>query len=584
MWSRAAQFDSLQAAGLALRRLEALFFSQESLIGYRIVLPGSVLQRSDNVILVAAICPGVMPDTMYEIDRIHEAMWENGGILIELPDTIIDRMRLDVADRLATMLVEGPPPAPNLMFLSTMDHLVGLDMQREEPLVVTSHAKCRDCGQVRHKIARLNLCQECWEKIKPSVRREWREIKDRRKLRESVDDHLAEQKRQREAQDQMVALRQARNNARRNGPDMPELTDQEAAKLEIARMRAAGEVPVLGTPERANYMRLHVIANGGQRRQPDELDRVIARLYQETRIQVKDILTACGVDNNRLRRVQHKLSVPNRDDIPGWYELPKIMDPGEKLLLVDMVPMIANGAGTLRPVFTDAETEPEFEPEYDASQEDAEEEPEEEPAPESEPEPEPVLAAHEPVEATTNGTERRHRRQWSWETKAEIAGWYADPSIPVREIKQAYGASNGIIDRARREFGVPLRITDGAHLRRNQRTGPSNAGRFEVIDGRRQWIQGDVAQLHLGQAETEVAMQDVIEEVVMPSVIREIETAREVSRALDIIDVPAPRHGWLVQVVVTRTRLLPEQSFDEAVAAVRAEFGQDADIRSISWQ
>src|SRR5215467_2734784 len=67
-------------------------------------------------------------------------------------------------------------------------------------LVVTSHAKCRSCGGQRHKIARLNLCEQCWLEVKPSLRAEWRRIKDRRKLKLAVDAALEEQRREKTQQ------------------------------------------------------------------------------------------------------------------------------------------------------------------------------------------------------------------------------------------------------------------------------------------------------------------------------------------------------------------------------------------------
>lgn len=131
-------------------------------------------------------------------------------------------------------------------------------------MVVSSHAKCRDCGTNRHRIARFNICQECWEKVKPSVRREWRRIKDRRRLQRAVDEHVAEQQHERKIQAELLELRQ-QAHARREGNGLmeadPPITAEEAARLEIARIKAEG-VPPAGSPERGKYMHLWAVATG----------------------------------------------------------------------------------------------------------------------------------------------------------------------------------------------------------------------------------------------------------------------------------------------------------------------------------
>lgn len=47
-------------------------------------------------------------------------------------------------------------------------------------MVRISHAKCRRCGQTRHRNAKRNLCGSCWAKEKHHVQDHWREIKARR--------------------------------------------------------------------------------------------------------------------------------------------------------------------------------------------------------------------------------------------------------------------------------------------------------------------------------------------------------------------------------------------------------------------
>jgi len=54
-------------------------------------------------------------------------------------------------------------------------------------VVKVSHARCRRCGQARHRTAKFNLCQRCWEKEKVVQRSKWREIKVRRALKRELE-------------------------------------------------------------------------------------------------------------------------------------------------------------------------------------------------------------------------------------------------------------------------------------------------------------------------------------------------------------------------------------------------------------
>jgi len=47
-------------------------------------------------------------------------------------------------------------------------------------VVRVSHAKCRQCGQTRHRNAKANLCGRCWRQRKPEIQQQWRDIKARR--------------------------------------------------------------------------------------------------------------------------------------------------------------------------------------------------------------------------------------------------------------------------------------------------------------------------------------------------------------------------------------------------------------------
>lgn len=53
-------------------------------------------------------------------------------------------------------------------------------------MVKVSHARCRQCGQTRHRNARFNLCGKCWQAKKADVQSGWRTIKDRRALKRGV--------------------------------------------------------------------------------------------------------------------------------------------------------------------------------------------------------------------------------------------------------------------------------------------------------------------------------------------------------------------------------------------------------------
>jgi len=58
-------------------------------------------------------------------------------------------------------------------------------------VVKVSHARCRQCGQTRHRNVRANLCAECWKQRKPQQQREWREIKERRADRRVEEEAVA---------------------------------------------------------------------------------------------------------------------------------------------------------------------------------------------------------------------------------------------------------------------------------------------------------------------------------------------------------------------------------------------------------
>jgi hypothetical protein len=51
----------------------------------------------------------------------------------------------------------------------------------------TSHAKCRECGKVRHRFARFNVCGACWERKKTAMQAERRERKERREARRTPE-------------------------------------------------------------------------------------------------------------------------------------------------------------------------------------------------------------------------------------------------------------------------------------------------------------------------------------------------------------------------------------------------------------
>lgn len=596
-WYRAASFGSLQAAGLALHRLEAFCFGRPDRIGYQAVVPGP---EDEPILIVTALARDDFFVTSGTRRRIDDTFESCGGTATPLPDAIVNRLYW------TWDLGASPEVWPNPMLMSTLDIAGKPHAPREDLLVVTSHAKCQDCGTNRHKIARLNICQECWQKIKPAIRRQWRGIKERRQLRRAVEEHIAEQRRQRELQANLATLRQQRNAARKGAALVDvDLTPQEQAKVEIARMRAEG-VPPPGTPERARYMTLHAIANSGaeRRNSPGEVnaqDRLLGRLYAETDVMVRDLFQATGLDSNRLRRVQRILQIPNRDDVRP-FNPPVRVQPGDELVVINGEALFKSETGLMRPVFgtngvhkeDDDEAmrmrrtlherpEPGPDPEPDPAPDPA-------PDPQPEPEPEPVLAIAadrplteeeqrtaqeafaqaiaepEPEPAPEQpGNKRGRRRAWSPEVRAEIVAAYQDPSVSVSEIQRAYGVAEGTLYRFLKLAGVPVR----------------SAAKSEA--GRQGYERYQAAQLHLGQAPG-AAIEEETPTVTTPTPPTSAPAPTpqpDASPVLALIRNQAyepQQRAWAVTYIVQRTELVAAPSIDEALRIMRERHGDDIDV------
>ena len=592
-WSHAAQFTSLQASGLALQRLEAVFFGRPE---YRACRQVSVGPNGAHLIVVAALAREdfhVLHDVALTVRHTFEAF---GGMPIVLD------------------------PAIRARFFEAWEHLgsnqvIDFNPELEGPLVVTSHAKCADCGGNRHKIARLNICQPCWEKVKPAQRREWRNIKDRRRLRRSVEEYFEEQHRQRAHQQTLVELRQLRNGESTvMAPNTP--MTREEAQLEIARIRAEG-VPPPGSPERTAYMRLHAIANYGTSGRPVTIntltpqDKLLLRLYTETDLQVKEIFAGLGVDANRLLRARKLSGTKTREDMIPWR--PKYhINEGEELVLVGNEPMFRSPTGLLRPVFEEPKPDPIPQPEPEP-----EPQPDPEPVPVAEREqpeqPEPEQVQRTDVGVTVHSTPRKRKyaprsKSLPMAVQEEIVRLYQDPEIPVYEIQRAYDIPNGTLYRILERF----KIDRG--LRRSPGRGHVATGRLELINGRHEWVPGEPGQLHLGAAPgaqeplPEPAPESPAhkEQAPMPPdaqdwiaqatrTLEAEEAARQQTAALEVngehstlpVPLAVPEHlqvrqrAWAVTFVMTRTELVAAPTIDEALRVMRERHGEEIDVTGV---
>jgi len=423
-------------------------------------------------------------------------------------------------------------------------HIYG---EEEDELPSTSHARCRQCGQARHKIARFNICQSCWEQTKPSIRQYWRQIKERRALRRAVEAHVREQQ---EARKQLYIQEEfavptevmAEAAAPVNGhATLAELYEAIRTKqlpkgqelAAIARIRAEG-VPPFGTQERGLYLQLF------RGLPPDaEQDALVERLYVDTDVPVHEIQRALGIDGNETNRIRKRRGYPTRDAIQHWNPRGRMFD-DESLVIRDGEAYFDSPDGTSRRVWPGGWTEPE-------------------PIVELEPAaPEPEPAAEEPVVETPSG---RRRPPPSPQTIHEVLRLYEDMSVPVKEIEQAYSLSTSQLYRILEINGIAPRNQRGP---RPSALNVDQTGRFEMVNGKQTWVPGGnsmTTQLHLGQAPG--AQLAVPEPQPLPAPA-----------------VSIHEREWAVSFIVTRTSLVSAPTIDEALRKVREKHGADIEIVS----
>lgn len=186
-------------------------------------------------------------------------------------------------------------------------------------MVNTSHARCRQCGQARHKMARFNLCQRCWEEVKPSVRERWKQIKERRALRRAVDAHVAEVMRAPALEEDTLHVSESSNGIIGHQDDLQaqidsgQLPDDKVAEaIDYIKAKNNGRIPPLGTRERGIYMRLHSRMPRKIWSLSEEQEHEIIRLYKDPSIPLKEIVQAYGsTDLTMIYRVLDKHGEPH---------------------------------------------------------------------------------------------------------------------------------------------------------------------------------------------------------------------------------------------------------------------------------
>jgi hypothetical protein len=153
-------------------------------------------------------------------------------------------------------------------------------------MVKISHARCRKCGQTRHRGARFNLCRNCWVQLKPQVRAGWRDIKERRRARRDV--HAKETL------------------------QMTETPTVEAT--------SNGAAPPMGTKERAAYMRSFIHRKGARY---EHWEEDLLKAYDGGLAPLDSIKEAFGTSNGWIAHLLKTRGVTPRADRPGWSNKPK---------------------------------------------------------------------------------------------------------------------------------------------------------------------------------------------------------------------------------------------------------------------
>lgn len=327
----------------------------------------------------------------------------------------------------------------------------------------TSHARCRKCGGIRHKVARLNLCRTCWLEEEPSLRQQWRDIKARRAAR-----RFAEVQQLELAMANPTPSTEPEPEAETNGT-LPggselfalirngQLPDDRRAEA-IATIQREG-VPPMGTPERALYMTLFV-----RHAEPDNArEALIERLYTDSDAQLVEIYRALDMDQNELDRVRRRRGFGYRQS--GYLPSARL-DKNEELQIDDGQAYARNkDTGLLRALWSSPlEVKP----------------------------PDPFLRNKGSSKVadpslTRRGTPRKRKAPHYLDqaTEVEVARLYGDPSIPVKEIQRAYNISSGLLFRILERQGTPHR-SQGRPVTHNV----DQSGHFKLINGKQTWIPG----------------------------------------------------------------------------------------------
>jgi len=417
-------------------------------------------------------------------------------------------------------------------------------------LVTTSHAKCRQCGQARHKIARFNICQGCWEETKPSIRAYWRGIKERRALRRAVDTHVREQQELRSREELQMAM--TKPSVSKNGK-LAGLWDAiregklpaDQRETAIARIRTEG-VPAFGSEERGLYMSLF---RGRERNEWQ--DNMIARLYSDSDVPVSEIMRGLSVDANEVQTVRKRRHLGTREDTKPFRPSAHMLE-NEELVIDSGQLLFRDGVtGLLRPVWTEDPKPPEPEPEP-------------QPAPPA-PEPVPVPVASLEERRAAAGRTRTGRFLLTPEQEAEVVRLYQDRNVPVDEIKKAYGiASGGHMYSILKRHGISPR---SPYNKPPEPIGNVDMTQHLVV------VAGpppthEPHQLNLGQA-------PLIEEV------RGMTKAVEQITAALAVPANVTERAWAITYVATATTLVNAPTLDEAVRKLREKHGADVDIVQI---
>src|SRR5262245_27326612 len=141
-WLRAAHFKNLLAATQSAKQLEVLFAGRRNFTVYRFVCPGP---DGDNTLFVAGLARD-LDEVSPHIEAQTRQLLGKGGVLTRVPDIIREQLFTDAAQ-----LVREPiTDFQSAFFVSDRDTV----RKSEGSVAETSHARCRDCGQSRHKFAR----------------------------------------------------------------------------------------------------------------------------------------------------------------------------------------------------------------------------------------------------------------------------------------------------------------------------------------------------------------------------------------------------------------------------------------------